>query len=97
MFSLANDNISMISVWSRFRADIFSIMPICLSISAQLGCKIKLVPFWFHLNAIPNFVIDNNLSCTSVFQDTTNNHTSSHIVVFRNFPKPDFIDPVDKS
>ena len=38
--------------------------------------------------------IVDHLYWTSVFQDTTTNHASGHIVVFRNPPKPGFIGSV---
>ena len=66
-------------------------MHVCLSISAQLFCRIKVVPFWVHLNAIPTCVIITNLSTTPIFQDIITNHASGRIVVFRNFFKPVFI------
>ena len=59
--------------------------------------KIKFVSLWVHINARPNCVIVDNLYWTYIFQDTTTNHASGHIVVFRNFPKPGFIGLVKES
>ena len=42
-------------------------------------------------------IIVDHLSWTSVFQDTTTNHASGHIVVFRNSSKPGFIGPFKES
>ena len=46
---------------------------------------------------MPNCLIFENLSYPSIFQDTTTNHAYGRIVVFENFPKPDFIGPVKES
>ena len=52
---------------------------------------------WVQLIARPNCVIIDNLSWTSLLQYTTTNHTSGSILVFRNFPKHDFIGTVKDS
>ena len=94
---LAIDNFSMKRVWLRFIAGIYPIMNICLSLSAQLCCRIKLVSFWVHLNVRPNFVISSKLSWPDVFQYTPTNYSPGCIVVNINFPKPDFIGTVIES
>ena len=71
------------------KAGIYPIIHVCISISDQLLCKIKLVSFWVHLNGRPNYVIFENLSL--------NNHAYVSISVFINFPKPDLIGPVKDS
>ena len=55
--------------------------------------KYNLCIFLVHLNTRPNCVIVENLSWTSVLQDTTNNYTFDHIVVvvLSNFIKPDLL------
>ena len=78
------DNFTMTSIWSRFRAVIYPIMSVCLSIPDQICCKIRNKYFWVHFNGRPNFVTVQNLYWPSVFQDTITNHASSHIVVFSN-------------
>ena len=96
-FWLAIDNFSMKRIWLRFRAGIYPIMHICLSLSAQFFCRIKLVSFWVHLNVRPTFVIFEKLSWPSVFQYTTNNHAPGRILVNINFPNTYFIGMVTES
>ena len=74
-----------------------SIMHVCLSISAQVYCKIKLLYFWVHLNTILTCVIITNLSWPPMFQDIITNPYSGRIVLFSNFPRPDFIIPIKES
>ena len=94
--SLATDNFLMKRVLLRFRSSLYYIMHVFLSISAQF-CFIKLVSFWVHFNARPNFVIVENFSCTFAFQYTTTNHSSGCIVIFRNFLKTYFSGPMKES
>ena len=68
-------------------------MRVCLSISAQLFCKIKLVYFWVKLDFRTTCVIVVKISWTSVFQYITTNHAPGHIAETINFPKPGFIGP----
>ena len=73
--------------WSWYRSLRTSNAHACLSISSQICCEIKLVYFWIHLDARPNFVIVYNLSCPSLFQYTNKNHASGRILVSRSFSK----------
>ena len=88
-FSLSIYNIPLKRIILIFRSGLYPIMHVCLSILAQLCCKIKLSSFWVHLNTIPTCVIIVNLSWPSMFQYTTTYHASGLIVVH---VKPDFID-----
>ena len=83
---LEMDNLPTTRVLLRSRADTEPTLHVFLSISEQLYCKLKLVPFLVHFNARPNCLIVDSLSWSSVFQDTYNNHASVRIVVFSNFP-----------
>ena len=94
---LAIDDFRMTSIWLRFRSGPYTIIYVCLSISAQLCCKIEIISLWVHLNGIPTCVIFANLSWPSMIQYSTNNHASSYIVVTSNFPNPDCIGPVKYS
>ena len=73
------------------------ILYVCLSIPAQLFCKIMIVYLWVNLDTRPNCVVVQNLYWTSVLQDITTYHTSGLIVVFHNFTMPYSIDPVNES
>ena len=75
----------------RFRSGLCAIIHVCLSISAQLWYKIKLVSFWVHLNARPSCVIVENPSWPSVFLYTTTNNASGRIVLFIKSSKPDYM------
>ena len=97
IFSLAIDNLPMKMVWLILRAGIYNIMHVCLSISDQLFCKIKLFHVWVNLNAIPTCVIITNLFWTPIFQDIITSPASGRIVVFSNFLKTDFIGTVTES
>ena len=84
-------------IWLIFRVGIYPIMHVCLSIPAQLCCKIKILSFWVHLNAIPTCEIITNLSWPPILQDIINNHASVRIVLFRYFLKPYFIETMKES
>ena len=90
-FSLAIENPPMKWIFLRFKACIYPLIRVFLSISYQLCCKTKLVSFWVHINFRPTFVVVSNPSWPSVFQYTTTNHAPGFIVVNINFPKPGFI------
>ena len=90
-------NTSIEIIWLKFKAYLYPIIHVCLSISAQLCCKIEIISLWVHLNGIPTCVIFANLSWPSMIQYSTNNHASSYIVVTSNFPNPDCIGPVKYS
>ena len=75
------------------KSSTYPIIHVCLSISSQICCKIKLVSFWVPLNDRTNCVLVENLYRTSLLQDTTTNHVYIRILVFSNLPKPDFIGP----
>ena len=96
-FLLSIDDTPTKNIWLRSRADLYLIMNFCLSISAQLFCKIKLLSFWVHLNVIPTCVIIKNLSWPPILQYIITNHASGWIVVFSNFLKLDFIGPTKES
>ena len=66
---MALDNLTMPSIWLRYRSGIYPIMNFCLSILAQLCFKIKLASFWVHLNSITPWVIFTNLSWYPIFKD----------------------------
>ena len=72
-------------------ADTEHILYVCLSISAQLCCKIVIVYLWVNLDTRPNCVVVHNLYLPSVLHDRTTNHNSGCIVVFWNLPDPDLI------
>ena len=78
-------------IWLRFRSGIYTIMHVCLSISNNLCCKIKIVSLWVHLNAIPPCVIVKNLSWPPIFQDFITNRASGCILVFSHLFKPYYI------
>ena len=81
----------------RFRAGIYPIMNVFLSIPAQLSCQIKFLSFWVHINAIPICVIITDLYWPPIFQYIITNNDSGRIVVFSNFLRPDFIGPDTES
>ena len=85
MIIIKIDNFTMTSIWSRFRAVIYPIMSVCLSIPDQICCKIRNKYFWVHFNGRPNFVTVQNLYWTHLFKYITTNHDSIHLIVFRNF------------
>ena len=84
-------------IWPKFRSGIYLIMHVCLSISAQLCCRIKLLSFWVLLNAIPAFLMITDLSWPSILQYIITNHASGQVVVFRNFFKTNFIETIKES
>ena len=96
-FSLAIDNLPTKNILLRFRYCIFPNLHVCLSISDQRCCKVKLLYFWVHLNALTTCVIVTNFFWPTIFQDIITNHASVNIVVFRYFLNPDFIGPVTES
>ena len=73
------------------------ILYVCLSISAQLCCKIMIVYLWVNLDTRPNCVVVQNLYLPSVLNYTTTNYNSGCIVVFYNLTYPDFIVNVKES
>ena len=87
-FLLVIDDIPIKRILLRFRYDIYPIINICLSISYQFFCRIELVYFWVHLNAISTCVIIMKISWPPIFQDIITNHASGCILVFRNFLNP---------
>ena len=91
------DDLPIQWIWFRFRAGIYPIMHVCLSISSQLCFKNKRFYLWNHLNTIPTCVIITNLFWPPIFQYIINNHASGRIVVFRNFIKPDSNRPINYS
>ena len=96
-FLLAIENLPMKKILFRFKSGLYLIMYVCLSISAQLFCNIKLMSFWVHPNVGTNCVTVTNLAWPYMFQYTTTNYASGRIVVTRKFPNPDLIGPVDYS
>ena len=99
-------NFTMICIWLRyFSIDCqicywslrTSIVRICLSMLAQIFCKVIIIYLWVHPKAIPKCGIVQNLSWHHAHQDTTRIHTSSYILRFRSFVKPDFFGPVKES
>ena len=96
-FSLSIENTPMTWIWFIFKYDIYLLVHVCLSTSAQLCCKIKLVSFWVHLNVRPTCVIVANFSWSSVSQYSTNNHSPGSIVVNINLPNPNIFGPVTES
>ena len=66
-FSLSIDNFPVTRIWLRFGTGLYPVIHVCLSISYQLCCKIKLLSFCVHLNSRPNCVIVSNICCPSIF------------------------------
>ena len=73
---LAIDNLPMKRIWLISRSGIYPIIHVCLSISYQLCCKINILSFWVHSNAIPTCVIIMNLSWPPIFTYIITNHAS---------------------
>ena len=90
-FSFAIEIFSMTRVFLIFKAGLYTIMNVCLSISAQLCCRIKVVSLWVQLNVRPTCVIITNISLTPVVQYNITNPASGLIVLFRNFLQTDFV------
>ena len=86
--SLANIKILVIRTLLRFTANTYPIIHVCLLISAQHFCKIKLWYLWVHFIAGPIFVIVENIYKTLISQYTTTNHVPGCIILLSNFPKP---------
>ena len=86
-FSIEIENLPMTRSWSIFRALIYPIMNVCLSISDHICSKIKLLYFWVNLGARPTCVTVANLYRTPIWYDITTNHAYGHIAVFRNPPQ----------
>ena len=96
-FSLAIDDIPMKSILLRLISALYLIMNVCLSITDQICCKIRILPFWFHLNVRPTCVIIMNLYWPPIFQDIITNHDFGCLVVFIKFLNPEYIGSIKDS